>query len=78
MKKDDCEDLKCENEYCINRSQEICMLHHDPKMIKNCVAKIKHDALGSLLRLIKNQSEENAERLDVLVDEISLVKEEEK
>ncbi len=36
---DDCKDLICKNIYCISQGQGICMLHDNPKNIRNCVAR---------------------------------------
>ena len=41
--------LECRNTSCINSNGEICILHDNPKNIRNCIARLEHK---KLLRVI--------------------------
>ena len=42
---DDCKDLICDNVCCINQSQDICMLHYNPKLIRMCIARLRYEKI---------------------------------
>lgn len=42
---DDCKDLECKNVCCISQGQGICILHYNPKLIKECLSRLNFHKL---------------------------------